>query len=169
MTFPNTFNSDKFRVTFSNIPKLPEDERVDMRIVDTNVRSVTVPDLTIDTINSDFMSDTFKHPMSRTNDNLAQVAVEFLLSEDMRNYLYFYTWFQMLRHGISDEDQVNKCVVKEMTIEMLDNQNNVTNKMVFSNCILSSVGSLNLIMGQSEKVGFPVLLTYQEMSLVKES
>jgi len=162
--YPNNFSSDSWRVNFSNIPKLDDDEKVNMSLIDTYVKSVTIPDLAVETINSDFMGSTFRHPNSRINDDLAQVGVEFVLSEDMKNYNYFYQWFQMLRHGISDETKLNKCIVKEMVIQMLDNQKRVTNKMIFNNCILNNVGSLNLSMGQSELITFPVLLQYQEMN-----
>ena len=166
MAYPNNFSNDSWRVNFSNIPKMENDEKIDMLLIDTYVKSVTLPDLSVETINSDFMGDTYRHPNSRTNDDLGQVAIEFGLSEDMKNYNYFYQWFQMLRHGITDATKFNDCVIKDMTVQMLDNQKRVTNKMSFTNCLLSSVGSLNLGMGQSELVTFPLLLQYQEMKRI---
>jgi len=166
MSYPNNFSSDSWRVNFSNIPKLDDDDKINMLLVDTYVKSVTIPDLSVEYINSDFMGSSSRHPNSKINNDLAQVAIEFVLSEDMKNYNYFYQWFQMLRHGISDQTKLNDCVVKELQIQMLDNQKRITNKMIFTNCLLSSIGSLNLSMGQSELITFPVLLQYQEMKRI---
>ena len=163
MAYPNNFSSDSWRLSFSNIPQLDGDPKVDMLLIDTYIKTVTIPDLSIDTINSEFLGSSSRHVSSRTNDNLAQVALEFVLSEDMKNYNYFYQWFQMLRHGKTQERLFKDCVAKEVSVELLDNQKRVVNKMKFTNCILNSVGSLNLTQGVSELITFSVLLQYQEM------
>lgn len=167
MGYPNNFSSDKWKVTFSNVPLLSGEEKIDMRLIDGYVKTVTLPDLTAEYVNSDFLGSVIRHPISRENNDIGQVGIDMMLSEDMLNYYYFYNWIQQLRYGDFDEDKLRECTVKRIIIQMLDNQNRAKNEFIFTNCLLTNVGSLNLTMGTSEEVTFPLILTHEQIQFNK--
>ena len=75
MPFPNTFHQDKWKITFSNLPN-SDGEKVDMRLFDLYVKTVVVPDMSFETINTDFKHSSIRQPASRDNDNLSQITIE---------------------------------------------------------------------------------------------
>lgn len=163
--FPNVFHSDKWNVTFSNIPSLTEMR--DMRLFDNYVKSVTFPDYNMNEIYSDIIGFRIRHPVApKANEELSQIMIEFKLSEDMKNYLYLFKYMKDLKYGIAIPEQENfirKYTVKTININILDNQKRETVIWSFTECFLLSMSSLPLIMGSSEQVTFSCNFSYEEI------
>jgi hypothetical protein len=162
--FPNLWHSDKWNVTFSNIPSLTNVR--DMRLFDNYVKSVTFPDYNMQEIFSDFLGFRIRHPDApKFNNELTQLTVEFKLSEDMKNYLYLFKFMKDLRYGDaeSEEDFVRKANIKSININILDNQKRDIVVWSFTECFLVSLGSLPLVMGASDEVTFTCNFSYEEI------
>jgi hypothetical protein len=107
--------------------------------------------------------------MSRANDNLQQLSIEFKVSEDMRNYFILYQYLMATRYGkiLDKEEWLRFNVIKNIKLKCLDNQNREIGGIVFTNAIITSVGSLSLQMGIADPVTFSVTFFYEEAQLYK--
>jgi len=164
--YPNLFHSDKWQVSFSNLPSIQSIR--DMRIYDNFVKSITFPDYNMGEIYSDIMGFRIRHPLSKPNEELSQVQIEFKLSEDMLNYIYLFEWMRGMKYGdVEDferkEDYFRKYTIKAITINILDNQKRDIAYWKMTECFLLSVGSLPLEMGTSEEVTFTCNFSYSEI------
>lgn len=166
MSFPNTFHSDKWQLTFSNIPSVGAVG--DMKYFDNYVKSVVLPDYNLIEGYSDLKSERLRHPMSRTNEDLSQLQIEFKLSEDMTNYLKLLEWMLSLRYAplnpenISEEKLYDE-VIKTININILDNQKRMIANMKFSQARLLNLSSMGLDTGSSEEVTFTCNFSYEEI------
>jgi hypothetical protein len=167
MGIPNTFQNDSWSLIFSNIPNADPSEAIDNKLFDLYVKSFALPDLQLDTANTDFKEGSIRQVMSRANDNLQQLSIEFKVSEDMRNYFILYQYLMATRYGkILDKQQwLRNNVIKNIKLVCLDNQRREIGGMIFTNAIITSVGSLSLQMGVADQVTFSVTFFYEESKL----
>lgn len=165
--FPNTLHGDKWKMMFTNIPTL--DDISEMRYFDNYVKSCTIPAFSVGEILSNLPDGwQIRHPLggAKHNQNLGALNISFNVSEDMFNYLTLLSWQKQLRSGKispSHDDLFRKYTIKRASIILLDNQKRVTTEINFSNLILSELGSLELVFGQSEPVTFSCSFTYEEI------
>jgi len=160
----NVFHSDNFRVTFSNFPKVFDrgDEYFDLRPWEYFVKNVTIPDSSLETQNIDFMNATQITPMSKANDNLPALSIEFTADEQLSNYYYMWSFVKKTRFGNLNVPSLRANVIKEISIDCLDNQHKIVSRIVFKNCLITSVGALNLESGTSNEITFGVNFSYEE-------
>jgi len=168
INFPNVFHSDRWTISFSNIPSLGTVR--DMRIYDTMVKSVTMPDYNMGELHSDIKGYRIRHPVGGINANidLSQLQIEFKVSEDMRNYLNLFEWMMALRYGkveglSSEEDMFRKYTIKSINLNILDNQKRTIAIWRFTEAFLLSLSSLALNTGVSDEVAFTSNFSYQEI------
>lgn len=174
INFPNTLHSDKWQVSFSNIPSLKTVR--DMRIYDNMVKSVTFPDYTMGQIISD-MPNGFKirHPRApQINTDLSEIAIEFKISEDMKNYANLFYWMQGMKYGQvgtfnSVEEMFRKYAIKSINLNILDNQKRIIAEWRFTEAFLLSLSSLTLNMGISEELSFVCNFSYEEVKFDMKS
>jgi hypothetical protein len=163
----NKFHQDQFLVEFSNFPDIFSDDatrKVDLRLFNYFVKNVVIPDASLDTVNVDWMSGIRNQPLSRANDSLPQLTVEFSVDENMRNYYYCYTYIKQMRYGDTPIDDY-KNVINSIFIETLNNEGQKIGRIEFTKCIPSSVGSLTLTVADSTELSFPVSFIYEEFKL----
>jgi len=168
LTQINTFHSDKWQISFSNLPTL-ETIR-DMRIYDNFVKSVTLPDYSMGEMYSDMMGFRIRHPIAgiKANYDLNNITIEFKLSEDMRNYLNLFEWMRALKYGRvegfnSEEEFFRKYTIKSINLMLLDNQKRTIAVWRFTEAFLLSLGSISLNTGTSDEVTFSCNFSYQEI------
>jgi len=168
ITFPNLFHSDKWQISFSNLPTL-ETIR-DMRIYDNFVKSVSIPEYTMGELYSHIKGFKIRHPVAGiwANEDLSQLSIEFKMSEDMRNYLNLFEWIQALRYGKvtnfnSEEDFFRLYTIKSINLNLLDNQKRSIAVWRFTEAFLLSLSSLTLNTGTSDEVTFSCGFSYQEI------
>jgi len=163
--FPNVLHGDKWRITFSNIPTL--NDVGNMRYFDNYIKSCTIPAYTMGEIISNLPDGwQVRHPLGgmKKNQDLGSLNLTFKLSEDMYNYLVFFSWIQNLRYGElpqSHQDYFRKYTVKKLIISMLDNQKRTVAELSFTNLFLTELGALDLTYGSTEELTYSCTFTYE--------
>lgn len=166
--FPNVLHSDKWKITFSNIPTLQDTS--DMRYFDNYVKSCVLPPYTMGEILSQLpMGMQIRHPLGgmKRNQELGTLNMTFKLSEDMYNYYILYQWIHDLRYGDlspDHEDLFRKYTIKRLVLSMLDNQKRTVSEITFTNVFLSELGSLNLNFGSTDELSFDCVFSYEEFT-----
>ena len=163
----NKFHSDSFRVTFSNFPKIfdGQDDVFDLRIFEYYIKNLSLPDSSLETTTINFRNAVQNTPMSRANDNLPVLSLEIKADEQLSNYYYMWSLVKKMRFGNVDVDALRKNVIHQITVECMDNQGVLASKIVFKNCLLTTVGSLDLVSGSSEELTFSAGFTYEEAGI----
>lgn len=165
--FPNVLHSDKWKITFSNIPTL--DDTSDMRYFDNYVKSCIIPTYTMGEIISQIpMGHQIRHPLGgiKRNQDLESFNITFKVSEDMFNYYTLFRWMQNLRYGtVNDgyDDFFRKYNVKRLILSMLDNQKRTVSEITFTNVFLTELGSLDLNFGSTDELSFTCSFSYEEI------
>jgi len=164
----NRFHQDKWMVNFSNVPSV-EGNKVDVQLYDLYVKSVVLPNLSLDTQNSDLMNFSVRQPTARVNDQLNFLTIEFKVDEFLENYYSLYEWMQVFKYGVKTDTQefLRLNTIKAIEVFLLDNQKRKKGVYRFTECIITDLGALNLEMGSSEEVTFGVSLTYEEVKFEK--
>jgi len=166
--FPNTFHSDKWVLTFSNIPVITDMSH--MKYFQSYVKNLILPDYNMGEI-QDIGPFGFqvRHPIAgmKQNTDLSQLQIEFKLSEDILNYIYFFKWMRDLKYGRLDNGNYNglirKYTIKSAIISILDNQKRTVANLTFTNLFLLNLSSMALTMGSSEEVTFTCNFSYEEI------
>ena len=164
MTFNfNTFHSDLWRVSFSNMPSLSG--VTDMAIFDNFVKTLTLPDYNMTEIYSDMEGFRVRHPVvPKINAELGNLTIEFKLNEDMKNYWTLFEWIQSLKYGtINSHDLVRRYTIKGINLTIMDNQKRVIAIVRFTQAFLLSLGALALTTGSSEELTFTCSFSYEEI------
>lgn len=171
MPLPNVAHSDKFSVTFSNIPGYePTTSNTDnMSLYDLYVKDLTFPGITLDVEQSNFRNFHINHPVSKSNDNMREVSITFKMSEGLRNYYYIYKWMKGLREteNLDSEKWFRLNFIKEVLITFLDNMKRPKFKYKLSNCFITDLSSVNFTNGVDEELSFNITLIYEDFDMVE--
>ena len=165
--FPNVLHSDKWKITFSNIPTL--DDMSDMRYFDNYVKSCNIPSYTMGEIISQLPGGMqVRHPLGgmKKNQDLNNVSMTFKVSEDMYNYIVMFKWMQELRYGAIDSshtDYFRKYNIKRLVVSMLDNEKRPVALVTFTNVFLQNLGELSLTFGSTDELLFSGEFSYEEV------
>ena len=164
MSFPNTAHTGNWRVTLSNIPGVRENE---MRYFDSFYKSIVIPDYNmIEYFSNGPLGETERHPANRINEDLSQIQIEFVMSENSYNYLYFLQWMLSIRYGNIDktrDDRLWKNVIDRINIDILDNQKRDIAKIYFTEARLLNLSSLSFVFGSDEEIIFTTNFSYREI------
>lgn len=170
MPAPNVAHSDKFSVTFSNIPGyVSKNTNTDnMNLYDLYVKDLTFPGITVDYVQSDFRNFHINHPSSKSNDNMRDLTITFKISEGMLNYYYLYKWMKGLREtqNLDREKWFRMNTIKEVNISFLDNSKRQKFRYKLSNCFITDLSSINLTNGVDEELTFTVTIIYEDFDMV---
>jgi hypothetical protein len=167
MGIPNNAHASRWEAVLSNIPTIG-DTVISQDLYNLYIKGVTIPDTSINMINSDFRDYTYLTPGTRGNTEYFQLLIEFAVSEDMSNYYNFLQLMQMTRFEESSKEQRLKDLnINKISVFFKDNQKRKTSVMDFKNCFLTNLSSLSLIYGSREEIIFTATFTYQEVLLIK--
>ena len=166
--FPNTFHNDKWVLTFSNLPNVGDIS--EMRYFQSYIKNLILPDYNMGEI-ADVGPFGFqvRHPIAgmKKNTDLSQLQIEFKLSEDLLNYMYFFRWIKDLKYGNLNEgaytDLIRKFTIKKAILSILDNQKRTVVNLFFTELFLLNLSSLQLSMGSSDEVTFTCNFSYEEI------
>lgn len=170
MSTINKFNSDKWKVIFSNFPTpSTRTTKLDLSLFNNNVKTISLPDFNLEYTQLPFGGYSENHSVNKLNNNLNALTIEFLVDEDLENYFAFYDWYDEIRNGRATKNNsyIHRSVIGEILVQFLDNQNRKGTLLRFSECVISNVSSLNLIYGSSDYVPFTVTFLYNKHSLTK--
>jgi hypothetical protein len=172
MSIVNRFNSDKWKVSFSNFPiPTTRTTKLDLSLFDNFVKTISLPDFSLEYIQLPFGGYAENHSVNKLNSNLNPLTLEFLVDEDMENYFAFYDWYDEVRKGNASKNNnyIHRSNIAEIMVKFLDNQNRDGAILRFSDCVISSVSSLNLLYGSSDHVPFTVTFLYNKHTLTKSN
>lgn len=170
MSDVNTLKSNSWRYYFSNFPSTYE-ETIDISYFNNFVRSITLPDFSVNYIDSTVAAYTTPHAINMLNDYNPTISVEFQVNENMYNYSKFFNYFLDLKTGriSKNENHFIDHIIRYLRVEMLDNQQQMGTSsftIEFKNCNLVSLSALSLGYGQSEILTFNVGLRVQEVKFL---
>ncbi|MEM4260967.1 MAG: hypothetical protein QXG00_07035 [Candidatus Woesearchaeota archaeon] len=168
----NTFHSDGWTCSFSNMPSMSG--VADMAMFDNFVKSLVLPDYNIEEIDSQFMGFRVRHPVApKLNTNLSQLQIEFKLNEDALNYLTLFEFMRQLKYAeLSDnftEDWIRKYTIKSIILNLNDNQKRLIAVIRFTEAFLLSLSSLSLTTGSAEEITFTCNFSYEEILYERKS
>jgi len=170
MSHPNLFHSGNWKITLSNIPGV---RPADMKYIDNYYKGVTIPDYNmIEHFSNGPAGEMERHPSSRKNEDLSQLQIDFKLSEDAKNYLYFLQWMLARRYGIIDKSRDTRLwqnTINRITIEILDNQKRNIATIYCTEANLLNLSSLSLDFGSEEETIFTTNFSYKEIGFEFDS
>lgn len=162
----NLFHSDSWTVTFSNFPSLSGVS--DLSMFDLFVKSLTIPEYTLEEIDSYYQTFKIRHPVApKANYNLNQISIDFKVTEDLLNYLTVFEYMRQLKYGeLSDDyadELIRKYTIKAIILHIMDNQKREIAFMRFTNAFILSLSQLNLTTGTAEELTFTINCSYEEL------
>lgn len=162
----NTFHADLFKINFSNIPTISDPD--DLSLLENYVRSCNLPEYGMDIDNSEMLGYQIQHPVAwKSNINLGLLQIEFKLSENLRNYLYLFTWIRQVKTGQAT-GIVRKFYCNDLSIIFLDNDKRPTGRFTYSNVFCIGLSALPLVFGTAEEVSFNATFSYEQTDFILE-
>ena len=168
MSILNQSNTDKFQTVFSNLPvPSTRNDQPDLRIINNYVRMITLPDYNIEIIPSDLMQSSIKNPISRFNNDISPITIDFTVDEDFDNYQTIFEWMVELRLGnpLKGETTLRESTIKSLQIIFKDNQDRTGPKMILKDLFPINLSSINLAFGNSEQSIFTVTFNYSTIDI----
>lgn len=164
-SFPNTFHSGGWKLTLSNLPAILKVS--DMKYFDNYCKSVVLPDYNILEYQSGYPNgETERHPMSRKNEELTQLQIDFKISENFENYFAFLNWMLSIRYGqidTSKDDRLWQNVIDRIDVTILDNQKRDVGHIYYTEARLTYLSSIALDFGVEDEVTFTTNFSYREV------
>lgn len=168
MSHPNRLRSNKWKFNISNVPLIGK-HSIKMETISENCRGFSMPSLSVSSFETvNFMNNVSFESMSRNNDGLEPFIVEFILSENMENYMYFFRWIRQLRSGVTPNNSIKKNVIEFAWLDFLDNQDRVVSTIKFEKLLPEILGALQMTQGVSNEISFTVSLKYHMLGVVDE-
>lgn len=165
----NSFKNGSWRSYVSNFPFFGND---DLPYLNLFVKSVIIPNLSIEYIVSKFKGQQDLHPVESINQLHGTLNVVYTVSEDSKNYWMVREAMMKIASGESDntEDLLKKTDIDSISVHLLDNQDRVTMIMEFMECKIKNVTALDLGYGSSSgDVTFTVELDYINEKITKRN
>jgi hypothetical protein len=172
MAYPNTHHTGNWKISFSNIPVL-KDTKVIQKYMEGYVKSLIIPDYNMEESFSPFMGEQIRHQISRQNENLSQLQIDFKLAEDGLNYFYLLEWIVKMRNpqlvGVHGNEALPEAVLREnachrLTLHFLNNQKITVAYVHFTEAWPLNVSSISLDMGTDEEVIFTTNFSYESVT-----
>lgn len=168
----NTFNSENFGVVFSNIP-IPTTSTTKIKpgVLNNYVRGVTLPDYNLEVTPSNFGRRQRSQPVSRINNELTQLTIDFAVDEDLDNYYALVNWIVEIRNGrpTKHDQYLHDSTIKSIIIIAKDNQKRDRQLFTFKDCMLVNISALTLRHGSSQEVEFSCTFTYYDFELTESA
>lgn len=167
----NLFNKNKWVVRFSNMVDFTGLE-LDSQVLDNWVKTVNIPDLTVNMLTSEFGHNRQIHPDPRGARDLQTINIEFIMDEEGKNFYYFWCWLMSMRAGkpigktsLKGEALLRLDQIDCIEVCLLNNDKVIVSKMKFFDCIPTNLAALSLETGQKNTSTFVVTFDYENMSL----
>lgn len=170
----NLFTKNKYLLNLSNIPNLtmiPDDE-LDLSTLSTSVKSVDLPNITINNLQTMYQHNVQFHPRPEGARETSTLNITWILDSKFLNYVIFAAWAQGNKFGIPDRrrDEFDEPLLRDNCIDRidvysLDNAKNPFAKLSFHRAFLTGIGSLNMEFGDASTVTFQTTFAYEKFGL----
>lgn len=165
----NDFNKDKWQVRFSNIPNM-SNVNIDMHVVNNYVKTFQIPDMQVAMLTSIYGHHRQLHPNPKGARDLQTFNIEMKLDENGLNWFLFNSWATAMltgktvgRKSVTGEELLRMDSIDAVELVFLNNDNEITSKFVFKQCILTNLGAFQLEQGQSNLCTYVVTFDYEEV------
>lgn len=168
--FYNTAISNKFKVSFSNIPNLIKYNDIGS-LYSRFVHSLSLPEYGLKYIEQRIAGSVQLQPISQKNDDLAELSIEFQLDENFLNYYNLSLFIKQLRHGdnMRGKEFLYQNIIDSIDVIRLDNEAREIKTVSFKNCMLVNLSPLDLEFGKADIPTFQADFKYQEFYIVNPS
>jgi len=155
----NAFHSDKFKVHLSNFPSYSH-KFADVRMMQNSLKSVTIPDISVNLATIPFHDRDVHFPMEKRNSKLPSLTLTYKADEGLRNYMACFLWAMGHRANstMSTSDTQYESVIKSVLFIMADNQARSIARMKFNNCQFENLSALQPAFGKTEELDFTLKL-----------
>lgn len=163
----NNYNNSQFRVVFNEWPNLTG-KKLPSYVFDNNVRSVTIPDVSIPVLTSQTGHVRQIHPSPIGYRDLNNILITFKVDDQLLNYYAAKCWIDGSRIGKrkSNEmlpgDYLHYNRIETLEIHNLNNVGQVVSKMIFNNVFLTNISNLTLQYGQADNSEFTCTFDYMK-------
>lgn len=168
MSILNQANTDKFETIFSNVPVVStRTDKLNLAVFNNYIRAVTLPDYNIELVFSELLQASIKNPISRFNNDMSPITIDFVCDEDLENYITMFEWMRELRLGnpLKGETTLRESTIKSFIILAKDNQDRNVCKFVIKDLTIINLSSLILAFGNSEQSTFTATLNFNTMDI----
>lgn len=171
----NLFTKNKYELSMSNIPNLtviPDDE-LDLSTFSTSVKSVQLPNITLNLLHSYWQHEDQLHPNPQGARDTNTLNVSWILDSKFLNYIIFAAWAQGSRYGVparGGRSEGNEALLRDNCIDRLDvysldNAKMPFAKLSFYRVFLTGLGNLDLEFGDASTVSFQTTFAYEKFGL----
>lgn len=171
MSIPNLQHSDKWNIIISNLPGYhPTAGNLDnIQLFELYIKEFVLPDLSLELVQSRFRNYQINHQISQINDNLGDLSLTFKVSEGLLNYYLIYDYIQSMREelNVNNEELFRLNFIKELKLNILDNEKRPKIQYSFINCFITNLTSLTLTQGVDQEMTFTLSIKYEDYSMKK--
>lgn len=177
----NVHFKNNFKVNFSNIPTVGSFG--DIRFLyEQMTHSVTLPDYNQDLIESHFQNRISYNPISKDNDGLSDLLIEFKIDEKFLNYYNLFQFMRKTRRGeptppdtritprnrFAQEQYIHNYDIETINLQILNGQQIHVATLSFKGVFVVSLSTVSLTFGDSDENTFTVNFKYRETEMTLE-
>lgn len=169
---------NNFRVNFSNIPTVGNFG--DLRFLyEQMVHSITIPDYNLELIPSEFQNKISWNPISKSNDDLSDILIEFKIDAKFLNYYNMFKYMKRVRTGeptapdsritprsrFKQEQYIHNYDIEAINLSILDDRLNTVATLIFKNIFIVSLSTVGLSFAESGENTFTVNFVYRDVDI----
>lgn len=177
----NVHFKNNFKVNFSNIPTVGAFG--DLRFLyEQMVHSVTLPDYNQDLIESAFKNRISYNPISKDNDGLSDLLIEFKIDEKFLNYYNLFQFMRKTRQGnptppdarvtprsqFAREQYIHNYDIEAINLQILNGQQIHVATLSFKGVFVVSLSSVLLTFAEGGENTFTVNFKYRDPDMTLE-
>lgn len=182
MTLPqtniNVHYKNNFRVNFSNIPTVGQ--MGDLRFLyEHNVQSLVIPDYGQELIPSQYRNQVTWHPVSKENDELSDLIIEFKVDAKFLNYYNLFKFIRGTRRGEPEppdsrmtprkmylpEQYLHNYDIEEIDLNIVNDVSTIVSTIKFKSVFIATMSSIGLSYAEPGETSFTVNFKYRDLDI----
>lgn len=165
----NLATKNKYELNLSNFPNLSTipDNELDLTVFSSKVKSVNLPNKTIQQLYSFYNHERQQHPSSQGHRDTNTLTVHWILDSRFMNYFLFNCWYYGTKLGIPARgDLLRDNCIDRLDVYTLDNTAKMpTAMMSFYRVYLTGIGNLDLEFGSADTLYFDTTFEYEQSGI----
>lgn len=178
----NVHFKNNFKVNFSNIPTV--ENFGDLRFLyEQMVHSITLPDYNQELVESQFKNRISWSPISKANDQLSDLLIEFKVDEKFLNYYNLFTFMRKTRRGeptepdarvtprsqFTREQYIHNYDIETINLQILNSQQIHVATLSFKGNFIVSLSTILLTFADGGENTFTVNFKYRDTDMTLET
>ncbi len=169
---------NNFKIGFSNIPTV--DKFGDLRFLyEQMVHSLPIPGYNLELIASQFKNEISWSPISKSNDELSDLLIEFKVDAKFLNYYNLFKFLKTTRDGAPEapdsritprhrhirEQYIHNYDIESIDVQILNNLMGTVATLKFKNVFITSLSTVGLSFAESGENTFTVNFKYRDVDM----